>query len=415
MNEQIFKTLFFSLFLAKLLTKLYLNWRNKKFIIAHRKKVPDAFHDKISLFDHQKAADYSVTKINFSQLNLLISSIVFMIWLPLGGLNFIIEVATQFSPNLIIQTLMLFFIYSFFESLIQIPLSLYSTFVIEEKFGFNKMTLSLFFKDLIKSTLLSIFLMAPLLSLLVYIMTNTTHWWFYSWLVIVSFQFIIMWAYPRFIAPLFNKFSPLNDENLKINIFELLKKTNLQFKDIFVMDASLRSSHGNAYFTGFGKNKRIVFFDTLLKNLNHGEILAILAHELGHFKHKHILKSLIISTLMLLIGLFIVFKLHNLHEFWNGHFVVPGHPGIFLLLFSLIAPLYIFWATPLFSYFSRKNEFEADTFAVMNTKGEDLEKSLIKLYQENASTLTPDPIYSKFYFSHPPALERIEFIRSLNK
>jgi STE24 endopeptidase len=396
------------------LIEAWLESRNKNFILQNRAAVPDKFKEVVSLEEHQKAADYSVTKINTSQVFHWVGLAILLVWTLGGGLNFIERWATSYNQGPIIHGLIFFCAFMFISLLLSLPQTLYSTFVVEEKFGFNKMTPKLFIIDMFKGLLLGGVIGLPLLAALLYIMDKLGNlWWFYAWGLLTAFQIILLSAYPRFIAPLFNKFNPLEEGEVKEKVLGLLESTGFKSQGLFVMNASIRSSHGNAYFTGFGKNKRIVFFDTLIKSLTAGEVQAVLAHELGHFKRKHVLKQLVRGTIFSLIGFFILGKLLLWPAFFQGHGVDQVTIHSALLLFSMVSGFYTFWITPLTSMVSRKYEYEADTFAAEHAKATDLITALVKLYKENASTLTPDPIYSAYYHSHPPALARVKHLEGL--
>ena len=406
--------IFITLFALKTVTELYLNWRNLRHIKNHQGSVPEGFQEKISLEEHNKAARYSCEKIKLSQLSILFHSLIFLAWLPGGGLNQIDQIARTWATNQWQQGLTFFAIFFIISYFLSLPEKIYHTFVIEQKYGFNKTTPKIFITDQIKQLLLMTIISVALLSLVLKIMSSyPEHWWFIAWVVIIAFQFFMMWAFPVVIAPLFNKFSPLEEGEVKKQVQELLDKTGFESDGIFIMDASKRSAHGNAYFTGLGKKKRIVFFDNLIKSLDSKEIKAVLAHELGHFKKKHILKSLIRSVFISLLGFYILGKVANNDLFYQSHFVSTNSTYMALMLFSLVVPVYTFFLEPISTWLSRKNEYEADTFAAEFADARDLISSLIKLYKENASTLTPDPIYSKFYHSHPPAIERISHLKSL--
>jgi len=304
-------------------------------------------------------------------------------------------------------------IFSLINMVLDLPHSIYFTFGIEEKFGFNKTTPKLFCLDLFKGLILGAIIGLPLFALILWLMESLKDsWWLYAFFALTLFQIIMMWAYPVLLAPIFNKFTPLEDENIKNEIQDLLKQTDFKTKGVFVMDASRRSSHGNAYFTGFGKAKRIVFFDNLIKALSAGEIKAILAHELGHFKKKHIHMGIALSLVSTFIGLWILGYAYKSPLFLEAHGLNRITPHTSLILFSLVVPIYTYFLTPLFNIFSRKNEFAADAFATQLVAPEMLKSALAKLYKDNASTLTPDPAYSYFYYSHPPALERIIALES---
>lgn len=395
------------------LTKIFLNLHNISYIIERQDQVPEDFAHKITLAEHQKAARYSAAKLRFGVFNTLVSLTILILFLPLGFLNQLNELSLSLATGPVTSGLLLLVMYSFISEVLSIPISYYSTFVLEEKFGFNRTTKKLFFIDQAKSLILGLVLGCIVMAVLILVIEKVKYWWLVGWIAVVSFQFILMWAYPRFIAPLFNKFTPLQDQELAHKIEALLHRTQIAFKDIFVMNASLRSSHGNAYFTGFGKNRRIVFFDTLLKSLNHGQVEAVLAHELGHLKHKHILKSMIWATIGAL-GFFLFFYyLYSETQFTVGHNINQQTPAVFLILATMVVPIYTYFFTPIFTWLSRKKEFEADHFAVTYTNGDDLIEALLVLYRDNSSTLTPAELYWKFYYSHPPAVERFNHIKSL--
>jgi len=407
---------FYVLATLGLVTKLYLIWENIQHIAKNQDQVPAAFSHKITLEDHQKAAKYTITKNKFNAITDTWHLALLFVWIPLGGLNWLNEMTIQFGQDELTSGIIFFSLYMLISIVISLPESLYSTFVIEENFGFNKTTPSIFIKDLFKQILIFAVIGLPLIYMILKIIgTLGDNWWLYGWTAMVAFQFLIMWAYPKFIAPLFNKFTPLSDEALKGEIEGLIQRCDLDFKDYYVMDASIRSSHGNAYFTGFGKNKRIVFFDTLLSTLSVKEVIAVLSHELGHLKHKHILKSMVTSIITLLVGFFVLGVCYKSEIFFSAHGIEQKSSYMAIMLFMFLAPLYTFFLTPLMSWKSRKNEYEADAFASKYANGDDLISSLIQMYKDNSSSLTPGPQFSKFYYSHPPAFERVNYINSLKK
>jgi STE24 endopeptidase len=404
---------FYTLALMGLIIKLFLNYLNYRHIDAHKKHVPTRFVHLINLTDHQKAACYNKEKLLFQTFNSVIHFTMLMAWTAMGALGLLDQLVSAWVSDGLLKGLLFVAFFSFINSIIDLPMNLYFTFILEEKYGFNKTTLKLYFLDTMKVILLSSVIGAILFSTILMMMEQFPKaWWALCWVLITLFQFIMIWAYPVFIAPLFNKFEKLSNRELKDEIDALLLKAGLQFKDYFVMDASLRSSHGNAYFTGLGKNKRIVFFDTLLKKLENAEIIAVLAHELGHLKHRHILKSLITSFFATGFLLAIMQLCHRSDFF--AVFNTSQSTYMLLIIFSLILPVYTFPLTPLLSYISRKKEFEADAFAVKKSDGASLISALIKLHRDNSTSLTPSPLYSKFYYSHPQAKERIEAIESLS-
>lgn len=407
---------FLSFLFFKVLLQIYLNLRNKNYVLNHSSSVPEKFHHKISLEEHQKAANYTVTKSQFGLFSLILDTAILLAWTWGGGLNFLDSwLQTYELPGYLTGTL-LFAVYTLAMTAIGIPTSIYETFVIEEKFGFNKTTPKTFVTDIVKSLVLGALIALPLILGLLWIMEALgTYWWIYGWAFLTVIQLILIWAYPRFLAPLFNKFTELEDGATKDAIIALLKRIDFPYSGLFVMDASRRSSHGNAYFTGLGKTKRIVLFDTLCKNLTPEEIEAVLAHELGHFKKKHVQQMMIKSFIFSFIGFYILGFLIDKPYFYEAHFINTPSTYMALLLFTLVSSIYTFFIIPVSSFFSRKNEFEADEFAYKNSDANNLISALVKLYKDNASTLTPDPVYSKFYYSHPPALERIQFLESLMK
>lgn len=415
-NVTIFIILFYTFATLGVIAKVILNFINIRHIAQNKESVPAEFSEKISLNDHQKAAEYTTAKLKFASLMSVVNFLILLFWLLFGGIKVLDEFSRGFNQSEIATGLIFFGLFSLIGMIIDLPESLYKTFVLEEKFGFNKTTPKLFIKDLIKYLILNIIIGAPLLYALMWMINKLGNsWWLYAWAFIVIFQFLIIWAYPKFIAPFFNKFTELSDDELKDDIDKLIQSCELNFKDYYVMDASIRSSHGNAYFTGFGKNKRIVFFDTLLKTLNHKEVTAVLAHELGHLKHKHILKSLIWGIFFMGAGFFILGQLYKNPEVFEALGQTQSSPYIALLLFSYITSVFMFAFTPLSSWLSRKKEYEADEFATKYASGDALITALIKMYKDNSSSLTPSPIYSKFYYSHPPAMERVKFITEVKR
>lgn len=410
-TASVFSTLFTTFLCLKVFVKIYLNLRHQRSIKSHRHQVPHKFRDLITLVEHQKAADYNRLKIHWENFTFLLDIIWLVILIPGGLLNQLDQFARGYSLGEISTGLIFLGTYSVISFVIDLPQSLFSTFYIEEKFGFNKTTGKVFFIDMLKQIALSICLGLPIITGLLWIMNQLGNsWWLLGWLFLTVIQFFILWLYPILIAPLFNKFTELPEGEMKDKIIKLLEKVNFSFSGIFMMDASKRSAHGNAYFTGFGKNKRIVFFDTLLNTLSPEEAEAVLAHELGHFKRKHIIKSLIMSLVFSFIGFAILGYLYKDQAFYQGHMVAQSSSYMGLFLFSIVSSLYTFPLIPLFTYLSRKNEFEADEFAATHSSAQSLVRALTKLYKDNAGTLTPDKLYSQFYYSHPPAFERVEYL-----
>ncbi|MEE8055813.1 MAG: M48 family metallopeptidase [Gammaproteobacteria bacterium] len=380
---------------------------------SHRDQVPAAFQDTIPLSAHQKAADYTQAKARFGMYDLLVGALLLLIWTLGGGLN-LLDSAWQSGGLPILATGVGFVISAYaLMALLEIPMSAYRTFVIEERFGFNKTTPKIFILDILKQGILLLLIGMPLAALVLWLMLNGgALWWLYVWVAWIGFSLLMMWVYPTFIAPLFNKFRPLMDDALRTRIETLLKRNGFSSQGIFVMDGSTRSTHGNAYFTGLGTNKRIVFFDTLIDELNSEEIEAVLAHELGHFKCKHITKRIILMAAVSLIGLAFLGWLINQPWFYSGLGVTQPSAHVALVLFLIVIPVFTFFFQPMLAHISRKHEFEADDFAVKQAKADTLIQALVKLYKENANTLTPDPLYSAFHDSHPPAPVRVAHLSS---
>ncbi len=414
-HAEIFTKVFLVLLVSKGLIEAWLDSRQKNNIRKNQEKVPEKFSHTITLGDHQKAADYTIAKLNTSQFFSLIEVFILLVWTLGGGLkslDHLVGLSGVESP--LWQGVLFIVFFSLINGVLSFPQSIYSTFVLEKRFGFNKTTPKTFVIDMIKGTILGFLIGVPLILGILWIMNALgDSWWAYAWAFMTAVQLTIVWAYPTFIAPLFNKFYPMEDGETKDRVEKLLVRTDFQSNGLFVMDASMRSSHGNAYFTGFGKSKRIVFYDTLLKSLEPGEVEAILAHELGHFKKKHIIKMIAKAFIMSLIGFWILGQLANWQPFFDGMNAGSMTHAKALILFSLVAGVFTFPTTPLYSWMSRKHEFEADEFAATYSQANDLINALVKLYKENASTLTPDSIYSSWYHSHPPALIRVQYIESL--
>ncbi|MFM9437489.1 STE24 endopeptidase [Janthinobacterium sp. CG_23.3] len=413
-----FSILFVSFLLLTLVVRFWLASRHIRHVLANRAAVPPEFAEKIRLAAHQKAADYTVAKTKLGLLALLVNSAVLIGFTLLGGLQWLsIEVFKLAGPGMAYQ-LGLLVAFAAISGLLDLPFDYYKQFKLEQRFGFNKMSKALFFADMAKGLLLGAAIGLPLIWVVLTLMEKTGGlWWLYAWLVWSGFQLLMMVLFPSVIAPLFNKFTPLADESLKTRIEGLMQRVGFASKGLFVMDGSKRSAHGNAYFSGFGANKRIVFFDTLLARLAPQEIEAVLAHELGHFKLKHIVKRIGMMFAISLAFLALLGYLKNQLWFYTGLGVDPlllaGQPNdaMALILFMLALPVFTFLLGPLTSLSSRKHEFEADAFAASHTDARDLVSALVKMYEDNASTLTPDPLHSAFYDSHPPASVRI---RQLN-
>ncbi len=405
-----FSLLFLCALALMVALRLWLSSRQIAHVRAHRESVPEQFAGRIELSAHQKAADYSVARTRFGMLSLIVEVAILLAFTFGGGLQALDAFWATRVSGLAYGVAMVFSV-TLISGLVDLPLSLYTQFVIEERFGFNRMTMKLFFVDLAKQALLGAAIGTPVLLAVLWLMEGMGQfWWLYAWIFWCAFNLLIMLIYPTWIAPLFNKFSPLEDATLKTRIEALLARCGFATSGLFVMDGSKRSNHGNAYFTGFGKTKRIVFFDTLLSRLLPVEVEAVLAHELGHFKHRHIIKRLLLIfavSLALLAGLG---QLMGSAWFFNGLGVSSQNTTLALILFFMVAPVFTFLFTPLMSGLSRRHEFEADAYAIAHASGDDLVRALVKLYEDNATTLTPDPVHSLFYDSHPPAALRIAHI-----
>ncbi len=394
-------------------TQFWLAKRQADHVASHRSAVPDAFKDRVSLEAHQKAADYTIEKGKLGTIDSVIGIIVLLALTIGGGINaaFVFWTAQLTSPLWAgIMALATIFLVM---TLIDIPTSLYQTFVIEEKYGFNKSTVTQFVKDMLLQLGLSAAIGLPILALILWVMDSVgSLWWLWAWAIIMSFSLLMSWLFPTVIAPLFNKFTPMQEGSLKDRIQGLLARCGFNSQGIFIMDGSKRSGHGNAYFTGLGNNKRIVFFDTLVNSLDEEELEAVLAHELGHFKRKHVIKMLVATSVLSLISLAILGWLIDEQWFYNGLGVQQPSHAAALLLFMLVSPVFTFFMQPISAYFQRKFEFEADDFAAANAQATKMISGLVKLYEENANTLTPDPLYSAFHYSHPPAAIRIAHLET---
>lgn len=409
-----FTALFLSLLVLTTLIRFWLGRRHIAYIQSHRNTVPPAFTSNISLDAHQKAADYSSAKTRLVITESLVQAVLLFAFTLGGGLQWIDEAWRGILPDAEIFRGAVVILSAFvISSLIEIPLDYYKAFVVDERFGFNKMTRSMFFTDLIKHAVVGLALGAPLLFAALWLMQGAGNWWWlYLWVLWSGFNLLMLAVYPTVIAPLFNKFSPLTDEALKTRIETLLTRCGFKSQGLYVMDGSRRSSHGNAYFTGFGAAKRVVFFDTLLDRLDADEIEAVLAHELGHFKHKHVIKRIALMFIVSFFGLALLGWLVNQAWFYADLGVATPSNYMALLLFILVSPVFTFLFRPLLAGYSRKNEFEADEYAATHSDAKHLVEALVKLYRDNASTLTPDPLHSAFYDSHPPASIRIAKLES---
>jgi len=403
-----FTIIFLGLLGLSLLVELWLASRHIRHVAANRDAVPEAFRQRISLDEHRKAADYTIAHTRFGRLEDIYGAVLLLVWTVGGGLEWLDNLVRDFGYGELVKGTLFLVTAFLIMGLIELPVSVYQVFVIENRFGFNKTTPGLFVADLVKKTLLLGAIGVPLALAALWLMQETgALWWVYLWLLWCGFMLFLVWAYPTWIAPLFNKFTPLQNNSVRERIQALLQRTGFRSRGIFVMDGSRRSAHGNAYFTGFGKSKRIVFFDTLLEHLGEKEIEAVLAHELGHFKRRHVIKRMLLTFGMSLLGLALLGWLIAQPWFYAGLGMTQPSNHAALMLFMLTIPVFTFFLQPLFTWSSRRHEYEADSFAAEQTDANDLVNALVKLYKENASTLTPDPLHSAFYDSHPPAALRI--------
>ncbi|MFM8342146.1 MAG: M48 family metallopeptidase [Methylomonas sp.] len=406
-----FTYVFLAAFTLSYGVQFWLSGRQKKYVLQHREQVPSAFSSRVPLEAHQKAADYTITKSKLHDIDSVVG-MVFLLLLTLGGgISLVFDFWSTFDLSPLIASLSAVASIFVIMTLVEMPFSLYQTFVVEEKFGFNKNTVPQFLKDQLLSITLTMAIGMPILALILWVMDSIGElWWLYAWGIIISFSLLMSWLFPTVIAPLFNKFTPMEDGALKDRIQGLLQRCGFNSQGIFIMDGSRRSGHGNAYFTGLGNNKRIVFFDTLVNSLDEEELEAVLAHELGHFKCKHVIKMLVTSSIMTLISFAILGWLITQNWFFEGLGITNPSNASALLVFMLVSPVFTTFMQPISAYFQRKFEFEADDFATHNAQGSKMISGLVKLYEENASTLTPDPLYSAFHYSHPPAAIRIAHI-----
>ena len=414
-------TLAFAFFLlASMAAKFWLATRQMRHVAAHRESVPAAFAGAVTVAAHQRAADYTIAKGRFGLLIMAFGAATLLGWTLLGGLdalNLALREAVQPRWGDMAYQLALLTAFSLIGGLLELPFEWYSSFRIEQRFGFNRMTLRLFLADLVKNTFIGALIGLPLAALILWIMAATGPlWWLWAWGAWVAFNLTLLVVYPTVIAPLFNKFEPLADEALKSRVQALMQRCGFAAKGLFVMDGSRRSAHANAYFTGLGAAKRVVFYDTLLSRLSPGEVEAVLAHELGHFRHRHVLKRMLAIFGLSLAGLALLGWLSGQSSFYLGLGISPNlaapNDALALLLFLLVLPPFTFFVAPLASRLSRRHEFEADAYACTQANGGDLARALLKLHEDNATTLTPDPMYVRFYYSHPPASERLAALPS---
>ena len=407
--------LFAAALLASLVLKFWLATRQMRHVAAHRGAVPPAFATTITLAAHQRAADYTLAKSRFGLLTMAFGAAVLLGWTLLGGidiLNAALRDAVQPRWGDMAYQLALLAAFSVIGGVLDLPFELYSTFRIEQQFGFNRMTWKLYVADMLKALFVGVLVGLPIAALMLWIMGAAgALWWLWAWGAWMGFNLLVLVLYPTLIAPLFNKFEPLADESLKARVQALMARCGFAAKGLFVMDGSKRSAHANAYFTGFGASKRVVFFDTLLSKLSPGEVEAVLAHELGHFKHKHVIKRIASMFAISLAGFALLGWLSTQAWFYAGLGARPsvGAPNdaVALLLFLLVTPVFVYFVSPLFAQLARRHEFEADAYACKQASGSELAAALLKLHEDNSSTLTPDPVYVRFYYSHPPASERL--------
>ncbi|WP_017523213.1 M48 family metallopeptidase [Pusillimonas noertemannii] len=410
-------TLWFIAFLfADLATRAWVASRQMRHVLRHRDQVPAEFADRIGLRSHQRAADYTLAKVRLGVVETLVEAALLVALTLLGGLQWLdLQWGRAIDSEMWRQLALIGSVVAI-VGLVGLPFSVWRKFGLEARFGFNRVTPRLFVADLAKGLLLTLLLGAPLVALVLWVMGNAgQHWIWWAWAVWVGFNFLVIWLFPTVIAPLFNKFTPLQNTDVAERVNALAQRCGFRLNGLFVMDGSRRSAHGNAYFTGFGRNRRIVFFDTLLARLDPTEIEAVLAHELGHFKHRHIIKRMAVSFAAALGFFALLGWLAQQVWFYTGLGVIPqlGRPNdaLALILFFLVVPVFTFWVTPLASWFSRRDEFQADRYAASQSSADALVSALVKLYDDNAATLTPDPVHSAFYDSHPPAALRIQKLR----
>ena len=425
---------FIALVVVQAALQLWLTRRQIAHVLRHRAEVPLAFRNAISTEAHGKAADYTCAKQRFGLWQFGFGVLLLLAWTLGGGLDALNEAMLHFfvsdgvpsgdgtldvglaSGDLAYQIALLL-AFGMIGGLLDLPFDWYYNFHIEERFGFNRMTPRIWFSDLLKSLIVSLLIGAPLIAVVLWLMdTAGPAWWLWAWVFWMTFNLLLMVVYPLLIAPLFNEFKPLADETLAIRVKALMDRCGFSAKGLFVMDGSKRSAQSNAYFTGIGRSKRVVFYDTLIARLSAGEVEAVLAHELGHFHHKHIVKMIVQIFLMSLLGLATLGFLAQQPEFYLGLGVTPNanvaNDGLALALFMLVLPCVSFVLAPLSSRASRRHEFQADAYAKANASGDDLASALVKLTEDNASTLTPDPLYVAFHYSHPPMVERIAAIKA---
>ncbi|AFJ02805.1 hypothetical protein Q7C_1657 [Methylophaga frappieri] len=393
--------------------EIWLSLRQKRHVLASRHAVPAAFSEQISLSAHQKAADYTVAKGGYKRGEAIYSGVILLLWTLGGGLALLYGGWSALGLSETVTGLLFILSFMVIGSVLELPAGWYKSFVMEEKFGFNRATPNIFFADFAKQLLLLVVMGVPVVWVTLWLMNSTGEfWWLYLWAAWMGFALFMMWAYPAFIAPFFNKFTPLEDQEMVHRVDNLLQRCGFNSQGIFVMDGSRRSGHGNAYFTGLGNNKRIVFFDTLLETLNPDQIEAVLAHELGHFRRQHVIKNMGLLAILSLVGLALLGWASTQTWFYTGLGVDTQNAAMALTLFMLVIPVFSFYLHPLLTHLSRKYEFEADAYAASVANADDLIAALVALYKENANTLTPDPLVSAVYDSHPPASMRIAALQN---
>ncbi len=415
MTASLYTGLFVAAVLASFVVRLWLATRQMRHVAQHRAEVPAAFATAVTPEAHRKAADYTLAQMRFGMLSTALGTAMLLAWTLLGGLDALnrtlLPLGQGFGGTMAYQ-LGLLVAFTVIGAAVELPFAWYQTFRIEQRFGFNRMSLALWLADMAKGVLLSAAIGLPLAALILWIMAVSGGlWWLWAWVAWVGFNLVLLVLYPTVIAPLFNKFEPLADETVGERVRALMQRCGFAAKGLFVMDGSRRSAHANAYFTGLGASKRVVFFDTLLARLSPGEVEAVLAHELGHFKHRHVAKRMLGIFGMSLLALALLGWLAGQSGFYEGLGVDPNlaapNDALALVLFTLALPPFTFFVTPLLSQLSRRHEFEADAYACAQADGRDLARALLKLHEDNAATLTPDPLYVRFYYSHPPASQRL--------
>lgn len=415
--------LFVGLILINLLVKVWLSSRQIRHVVANKHQVPASFADVVSLESHQRAADYTVAQLRFGMISLVAGTAILVGWTLLGGLQvlnqWLLDQVLPWAGPLGYQ-LSLLLAFTLLGAMLEWPLELWHTFKLEQAHGFNRTTMRLWFSDQCKSLLVGLLLGGPMAALVLWLMAASGDlWWLWVWLAWSGFTLLMLVVYPTLIAPLFNTFEPLKDQAIQTRVEQLMSRCGFAAKGLFVMDGSRRSAHGNAYFTGLGRAKRVVFFDTLLQRLAPTEVEAVLAHELGHFKHKHVLKRIVLVFGLSLLALWMLGLLSRQSGFYTGLGLTPNlsapNDALALLLFAMVVPLVMFVFSPVMAHFSRRDEFQADAYACAHANSHDLSRALVKLYDDNASTLTPDPLYARFYYSHPPATERLAALTALGR